>query len=96
MRNGRLEGPTITSRFPVALLVPALGVKRPPPRLRGRCVGVFGGTGLRAGARPYFGPRLGVGSRVGDKMFDGVIPLGEALRPLDLSGPSTRACRQRQ
>ena len=34
------------------------------------------GVGLRAGARPYFGPRLGVGSRVGDKMFDGVIPLG--------------------
>jgi hypothetical protein len=24
-------------------------------------------------------------------MFDGVIPLGEALRPLDLSRPSTRA-----
>ena len=34
--------------------------------------------------------------RAGDKMFDGVIPLGEALRPLDLSGPSTRACRQQQ
>jgi hypothetical protein len=34
--------------------------------------------------------------RVGDKMFDGVIPLGEALRPLDLSGPSTRTCRQQQ
>ena len=29
-------------------------------------------------------------------MFDGVIPLGEGLRPLDLSGRSTRvACRQR-
>ena len=27
-------------------------------------------------------------------MFDGVIPLGEALRPLGLSGPSTRAWRQ--
>ena len=26
---------------------------------------------------------------VGDMMFDGVIPLGEALRPLGLSGPST-------
>jgi hypothetical protein len=27
-------------------------------------------------------------------MFDGVIPLGEALRPLGLSGPSTRTWRQ--
>jgi hypothetical protein len=37
-----------------------------------------------------------VGSGAGDEMFDGVIPLGEALRPLDLSRPSTRvACRQR-
>ena len=27
--------------------------------------------------------------RAGDMMFDGVIPLGEALRPLGLSGPST-------
>ena len=27
--------------------------------------------------------------RGGDMMFDGVIPLGEALRPLCLSGPST-------
>jgi hypothetical protein len=44
---------------------------------------------VRAGARAYFGPRRGVGSRVGDVMFDGVIPLGEALRPLDLSRPST-------
>ena len=36
-----------------------------------------------------------VGSGAGDEMFDGVIPLGEALRPLDLSRPSTRvACRQ--
>ena len=33
----------------------------------------------------------------GDKMFDGVIPLGEALRPLSLSRRSTRrrpTCRQ--
>jgi hypothetical protein len=38
-----------------------------------------------------------VGSGAGDKMFDGVIPLGEALRPLNLSRRSTRvACRQRQ
>jgi hypothetical protein len=60
-------------------------------------VGVLSGTGLRAGARPYFGPRLGVGSRVGDKIFDGVIPLGEGLRPLDLSRPFTReACRQQR
>jgi len=28
-------------------------------------------------------------------MFDGVIPLGEALRPLGLSGPFTRTWRQR-
>ncbi len=35
-----------------------------------------------------------VGSGAGDKMLDGVIPLGEALRPLDLSRPFTRACRQ--
>ncbi|MCA1681401.1 MAG: hypothetical protein LC777_21870, partial [Actinobacteria bacterium] len=37
-------------------------------------------------------PRVGCGA--GDMMFDGVIPLGEALRPLGLSGPSTRAWRQ--
>jgi hypothetical protein len=30
----------------------------------------------------------------GDMMVDGVIPLGEALRPLGLSGPSTRTWRQ--
>ena len=30
----------------------------------------------------------------GDMMVDGVIPLGEALRPLGLSGPSTLAWRQ--
>ena len=35
-----------------------------------------------------------VGSGAGDMMFDGVIPLGEALRPLSLSRPSTRAWRQ--
>ena len=40
-----------------------------------------------------------VGSGAGDMMFDGVIPLGEALRPLGLSGPSTGvvaagACRE--
>jgi hypothetical protein len=27
-------------------------------------------------------------------MFDGVIPLGEALRPLGLSGPTTKRWRQ--
>lgn len=33
--------------------------------------------------------------RIGDEMFDGVIPRGEALRPLDLSRRYTRvACRQ--
>jgi hypothetical protein len=36
-------------------------------------------------------PRVGCGA--GDMMCDGVIPLGEALRPLGLSGPSTRAWR---
>ena len=36
-----------------------------------------------------------VGSGAGDEMFDGVIPRGEALRPLDLSRRYTRvACRQ--
>jgi hypothetical protein len=35
-----------------------------------------------------------VGSGAGDMMFDGGIPLGEALRPLVLSGPATRAWRQ--
>ena len=34
---------------------------------------------LRAGARAYFGPRPGVGSRAGDMMFDGVIPLGVSV-----------------
>jgi hypothetical protein len=61
-----------------------------PGHVRG-CVGAVG-VGcfvVRAGARAYFGPRPGVGSRAGDMMFDGVIPLGEALRPLDLSRPST-------
>ena len=32
--------------------------------------------------------------RVSDMMVDGVIPLGEALRPLGLSGPSTWSWRQ--
>jgi hypothetical protein len=32
--------------------------------------------------------------RAGDMMVDGVIPLGEALRPLGLSRPSTRTWRQ--
>ena len=35
-----------------------------------------------------------VGSGAGDMMFDGVIPQGEALRPLGLFRPSTRAWRQ--
>src|SRR5436309_12677982 len=35
-----------------------------------------------------------VGSGAGDMMFDGVIPFGEALRPLGLSGPSTGWWRQ--
>jgi hypothetical protein len=32
--------------------------------------------------------------RAGDMMCDGVIPLGEAVRPLGLSGPSTRWWRR--
>jgi Transposase/Helix-turn-helix domain of transposase family ISL3 len=35
-----------------------------------------------------------VGSGAGDMMCDGAIPLGEALRPLGLSRPSTRWSRQ--
>jgi hypothetical protein len=53
------------------------------------------GAGVaREGAQPYFGrdPRLGSG--VGDMLFDGVIPLGEALRALGLSGPSITLWRQ--
>jgi hypothetical protein len=34
---------------------------------------------VRAGAQPYFGPRPRVGSVAGDKMFDGVIPLGRSF-----------------
>src|SRR3954452_17255941 len=37
-------------------------------------------------------PRVGSGG--GDVMVDGVIPLGEALRPLGLSGPSRWTWRQ--
>ena len=33
---------------------------------------------------------------VGDKMFDGVIPLGEAFGRSIFSRPYTRACRQQQ
>ena len=40
-------------------------------RGEGGCVRVLRGTGLRAGARPYFGPRPRGWLRVGDKMFDG-------------------------
>jgi hypothetical protein len=32
--------------------------------------------------------------RIGDMMVDGVVPLGDAVRPLGLWGPSTRAWRQ--
>ena len=39
---------------------------------------------VRAGAQPYLGPRSEGCFRVGDMMVDGVIPLGEALRPLGL------------
>ena len=49
---------------------------------------------LRADTQAYFGHDPGR-RRVGDKMFDGVIPLGEALRPLDLFRRCTRvACPQ--
>ena len=54
------------------------------------------GNSVRAGAQAYLGPRPGVGYPAGDMMVDGVLfPLGEALRPLSLWRPSTRAWRQR-
>jgi hypothetical protein len=49
---------------------------------------------VRAGASLTLVRDPRVGSGVGDMMFDGVIPLGEALRPLGLSGPSTKRWRQ--
>jgi hypothetical protein len=79
-------------------------VSRPHPvcvrftsSFRGR-VGVVGRADrLRAGAHAYFGPRPRVGSGAGDKMLMGSCSRrGEALRPLNLSRPSTRTCRQRQ
>ena len=52
---------------------------------------------LRAGAHAYFGPRPSGWLRGRRQDVDGVLfPLGEALRPLNLSRPSTRTCRQRQ
>ena len=35
-----------------------------------------------------------VGSGAGDMMVDGMVPLGEALRPLGLLRPTTRAWRR--
>ena len=59
---------------------------------RWRRIGALDGAGgVRAGAQPYFGPRPSGWLRAGDIMCDGVIPLGEALRPLGLSRASTRA-----
>ena len=61
----------------------------------GWSVGLLLAVALRVGARGYFGPRPWGLWWAGEEMFDGVIPLGGALRPLDLSRPSTRvACRQ--
>ena len=55
--------------------------------VRGRC------CARAPGLTSVHDPRVGSGA--GDKMFDGVIPLGEALRPLNLSRRYTRvACRQ--
>ena len=53
-------------------------------------------VGVRAGARAYFGPRPAV-RLVGDVMFDGVIPLGEACcgRSFFLGRPPRGWCRQR-
>ena len=60
-------------------------------------VGALGrADGLRAGAHAYFGPRPSGWLRGRRQDVDGVLfPLGEALRPLNLSRPSTRTCRQR-
>jgi hypothetical protein len=52
-------------------------------RLMMRRVGCARAPGLTS----VHDPRVGPGA--GDMMFDGVVPLGEALRPLGLSGPST-------
>jgi hypothetical protein len=85
----RLRGPR--------LLIPGVGVKCAVPGLSrsGGAWACWIWCCARApGLTLVHDPR--VGSGVGDEMFDGVIPLGEALRPLDLSRPSTRvACRQR-
>ena len=88
------------------LLVRAPRVKRPflVKRQARPAEGKWGGACARwielivcaraPGLTSVHDPRVGSGA--GDKMFDGVIPLGEALRPLDLSRPSTRTCRQQR
>jgi hypothetical protein len=98
-----LRSATTVSRA-AAVLVRARGVKRPLLVKRQARPGGEGGACARwielivcaraPGLTSVRDPRVGSGA--GDKMFDGVIPLGEALRPLGLSRPSTRTCRQRQ
>ena len=80
-----------------SLLVQGTRVKRWGPRLSGVELRFVGGACARLVVRCLCArapsltsvrdPRVGSGA--GDMMFDGVIPLGEALRPLGLSGPST-------
>jgi hypothetical protein len=81
-----------------SLLVQGPHVKREVRGLSGlNCVACVGGPCARLARRDLCArapsltsvhdPRVGSGA--GDMMFDGVIPLGEALRPLSLSGPST-------
>jgi hypothetical protein len=47
------------------------------------------GRSVSAGAHAYLGPRPAV-RRAGDMMVMGCDPGWELVRPLDLSGPSTR------
>ncbi len=65
----------IAPYLPRRRLSSAVGLLKSPGA--GGCVDVWcAADRVRAGAQPYFGPRPRVGSVVGDKMFDGVIPLG--------------------
>ena len=57
-------------------------------RLTGAVLALWAGS-VRAGARAYLGPRPAM-RRAGDMMVAGVIPQEDAVRPLDLSRPSTR------
>ena len=64
-------------------------------RLTG-AVPALAGTGVCARAPSLISVRGPGWLRVGDMMVDGVIPQEDAVRPLGLSGPSTRAWRRKQ